>query len=62
MFPLSSKSCMGKYEDFCQHEDKKRALTGTWTTIEIDKTVALGYKLLEVKEVWHFEKRSNTVF
>ena len=45
-----------------QHDDKERALTGIWTTIEIDKAVALGHKLLDVKEVWHFEKRSNTLF
>ena len=53
---------MEKREDFCQHEDKKRALTGTWTTIEIDKAIALGYRLTKVTEVWHFEKRSNTLF
>ena len=47
---------------FFQHNDKERALTGTWTTIEIDKAVALGYKLLDVKEVWHFEKHSNNPF
>ena len=62
MFPLCSKCCVEKRKDFCRHEDKKRALTGKWTTIEIDKAVALGYKLLDVKEVWHFEKRSNTLF
>ena len=37
-------------------------LTGTWTTIEIDKAIALGYRLTKVTEVWHFEKRSNTLF
>ena len=62
MFPLCSKCCVEKHEEFCQHDDKEWALTGTWTTIEIDKAVALGYKLLDVKEVWHFEKRSNTLF
>ena len=62
MFPLYSKCCMEKHEDFCRHTEKERALTGTWTTIEIDKAIALGYKILEVKEVWHFKKRSNTLF
>ena len=54
MFPLCSKCCVEKRDDFCQHNDKEQALTGTWTTIEIGKAVTLGYKLLEVKEVWHF--------
>ena len=51
MFPLCSKCCVEKHGDFCWHEEKERVLTGTWTTIELDKAVALGYKLLEVKEV-----------
>ena len=62
MFPLCSKCCVEKHKDFCRHEEKEWALTGTLTTIKIDKAVALGYKLLEVKEVWHFEKCSSTLF
>ena len=62
MFPLCSKCCVEKREDFCQHNDKEWALTGTWTTIEIDKAIVLGYRLTKVTEVWHFEKRSYTLF
>ena len=62
IFTLCSKCCVEKHEDFCQHDDKEWALTGTWTTIEINKVVMLGYKLLDMKEVWHFEKHSNTLF
>ena len=62
MFPLCRKCCMEKHEDFCRHDDKERALTGVWTTIEIDKAIALGYRLTKVTEVWHFERRSDTLF
>ena len=62
MFPLCSKYCVEKHEDFCQHDDKEQVLTETWTTIEIDKAIVLGYRLAKVTEVWHFEKRSNTLF
>ena len=62
MFPLCYKCCVEKHEDFCMQRKRARALTGTWTTIEIDKAVALGYKLLEVKEVCHFKKRSDRLF
>ena len=48
MFPLCSKCCVEKCEDFCQHDDKERVLT--WTTIEIDKAIALGYRLTKVTE------------
>ena len=62
MVPLCSKCCVEKHEDFCWHEEKELALTETWTTIEIDKAIVLGYRLAEMKEVWHFEKCSNTLF
>ena len=41
---------------------KNIVLTGTWTTVEIDKAIELGYRLLEVTEVWHFKKRSDSLF
>ena len=41
MLPLCSKCCVEKHEDFCTHSEKERALTGTWTTIEIDKAIEL---------------------
>ena len=62
IFPLCCKCCTEKYENFCQHEENERALAGTWTTIEIDKAIELGYKLTEVKEVWHFKKGPDRLF
>ena len=62
MFPLCSKCCVERNEDFCQHREKERALTGVWTTIEIDRAIKLGYRLTIVTEVWHFKKRSDTPF
>ena len=63
MFPLCYKCCIEKHEEnCCQHKEQERALAGTWTTIEIDKAIELGYRLTEVKEVWHFKKRSTDLF
>ena len=62
MFPLCHKCCIEKHENCCQHEQHERALTGTWTTIEIDKAIELGYRLTKVTEVWHFEKCSDSLF
>ena len=39
----------------CSHTDEERALTGTWVTLEIDKALALGYKMIEKYSAWHFE-------
>jgi len=36
--------------------------TGTWTTIEMYKAISRGYKITEILEVWHFEKKSKNLF
>jgi len=38
------------------------ALTGTWVSIEIQKALQLGYEVLEVYEVMHFENKSTELF
>ena len=35
---------------------------GTWTTMEIDKAIDLGYVLICVEEVWHFERQCEDLF
>lgn len=62
MFALCAMCCLKKMGKLCKHTDQERAIEGTWTTIEIDKALDLGYKLIRVKEVWNFEKRSNDLF
>ena len=37
-------------------------MTGTWTSVEIQKAVAMGYVVTEVYEVHHFPQKSNTLF
>ena len=36
--------------------------SGTFTTIEVLKTIEKGYKVLQIHEVWNFEKTSNDLF
>jgi hypothetical protein len=36
--------------------------TGTWTTIEVEKAVSLGYKILKIYEIVHFSRRSSDLF
>lgn len=35
---------------------------GTWTTIELNKAVQLGYEICQIYEVLHFPERSNDLF
>ena len=42
----------------CTHTDKERALTGTWVS-EIDKALALGYRMITKYAAWHFEETTR---
>jgi len=46
----------------CAHTDHQRALSGTWCSPELDKAVELGYQVLYIYEVWHFEETSEGLF
>ena len=46
----------------CTHSDSDRAIEGTWVTVELFKALDVGYKLLSVSEIWHFDKSSNNLF
>ena len=36
--------------------------TGTWTTIELQKAVELGYKITKIYQIAHFEQKSDNLF
>ena len=46
----------------CVHTDEQRALTGTWCTPELSKAVDLGYDILYIYEVWHFDETCEGLF
>ena len=46
----------------CTHSDAERAIRGTWCTIELEKALEKGYRLLQIHEVWHFPQKSDTLF
>ena len=46
----------------CEHSREQRMLRGTWCTPEIAKAREVGYELVKVHEVWHFEESSSGLF
>ena len=46
----------------CPHSREERVLVGTWCTPEIQKAREVGYELLDVHEVWDFEKSEGGLF
>ena len=37
-------------------------MTGTWSSVEIQKAVRVGYKILDVYEQHHFPEKRNYLF
>ncbi len=37
------------------HSEEERALNGTWVSLEIDKALEMGYKLIKYEQIWEFE-------
>lgn len=46
----------------CNHTVEEKCLRGTFTSPELFTALDVGYKLLDVSEVWHFEETSNELF
>ncbi|XP_013885698.1 uncharacterized protein LOC106533804 [Austrofundulus limnaeus] len=46
----------------CFHSQQDRALTGVWTTVEFNASLAAGYRVLKTTQVWHFEQKSDKLF
>ena len=56
MFPLCY-TCTQKRIPNCNHDENQRSFIGTWVTEEVTKAVELGYQILEIYEVWHYEQK-----
>ena len=69
LFPLC-KTCAqnGTKQELLQrskkfpHSAEKRALTGTWTTIELEKAIKKGYAIGYIYGVRYFKEQSNELF
>ena len=46
----------------CHHSREERMLVGTWCTPEIEEARKRGYELVEVHEVWNFDKGESGLF
>ena len=60
MFPLCAR-CAEKQNTTtpCHCTPEQRCLTGTWATPELHKAVQLGYKVMEMYEVYHFDETTQ---
>ncbi|XP_032067185.1 uncharacterized protein LOC116504335 [Thamnophis elegans] len=62
MFSLCATCTENQQVTECLHNDEERALTGTWCTVELNVALEKGYRIAEIYEVWHFERKSKNLF
>ena len=63
LFPLCRSCADEGVHRSCTHSGKERHLHGVWTTVELTKAVdALGYRIVQVDEVYHWDSWSGDLF
>ncbi|XP_068684293.1 uncharacterized protein [Montipora capricornis] len=62
MFPLCRTCAETLQQSPCEHKEEERILSGTWCSIEINKALELGYRMVQMIEVGHFPQKSSKLF
>ncbi len=63
VFPLCKKCADESIQTSCNHSDSDRSFIGVFTHVELRHAInSLGYKILKVFEVWHWEKFKSDMF
>ena len=62
MFALCKTCADTRNQTPCTHSDAERAIQGTWCSVEVMKALEKGYRILQMHEVWHFPRKSDTLF
>ncbi|XP_074661604.1 uncharacterized protein LOC141914236 [Tubulanus polymorphus] len=62
-FPLCA-TCANtcNQHDVCTHNETERVLLGEWVTLEVEKAISLGYKIIQIHEVWHWNSHATGLF
>ena len=56
LFPLCKKCAVDKIQYECPHNrEEDRKIRGTWVSLEVQKAVKHGYKVLRVDEIWQYK-------
>ena len=58
-FPLCRSCAENESQAPCDCSDEDRTMTGTWCTPELRTAIRLGYRVLKIYEVYHWEKTTR---
>ncbi|XP_055344931.1 uncharacterized protein LOC129592829 [Paramacrobiotus metropolitanus] len=62
IFTLCRACATAKATTFCKHSDEERCLEGVWVTVELHHALDVGYKVITVYEVWHWDTKEAGLF
>jgi hypothetical protein len=62
MFPVCKTCADTCNQTPCTHSERERAIQGTWCSVELEKALEKGYRILQMHEVWHFPETSDELF
>ena len=57
LFPLCYTCATTTFLGVCNHNENDRCILGTWTSVEINKAVEMGYRILKKYEIYHFSRQ-----
>ncbi len=59
LFFTLCKMCAEENNPTCNHSPTERAFIGSWTSLELQKAIQSGYKIVQIYEVWHYENTAQ---
>ena len=62
MFPLCKTSADTCNQAPCTHSERERVIKGNLCSVELEKALEKGYRILQMHEVWHFPETSDALF
>ncbi|KAL3114360.1 hypothetical protein niasHT_011761 [Heterodera trifolii] len=55
IFGLCARCSELRQQRICHHTEPERAWTAAYTHVELNRALSIGYRVLNVHEVWHYE-------
>ncbi|XP_074604005.1 uncharacterized protein LOC141857411 [Brevipalpus obovatus] len=62
VFHLCSKCCNSRQQTKCEHQDSEREILGTWTTPELLLAIDEGYQIVDIIEVYNYDRPNQNIF
>ena len=62
MYGLCRTCMQNRIMNDCTHSDTFRSFVGTWTSVELQHAIVLGYVIEKTIDVWEYQTQSNQLF